>query len=133
MDFLCQSLDELHCKPGCSRLDFGDIVSNLFENNAVGVTNFSFEEHCAMTNADEANEVQENVVTAKKGKERGIKAITSFQVNNPNLLFKILTRFVLMGRLNMLGEIYIKLFCRCYQLLFQSRTPLLQSKPPLSF
>ena len=28
-----------------------------------------------MTNADEANEVQQNVVTAKKGKERGIKAI----------------------------------------------------------
>ena len=47
-----------------------------------GVTNFSFEGHCAMTNADEANEVQENVVTAKKGKKRGIKAITSFQVNN---------------------------------------------------
>ena len=33
--------------------------------------------------ADEANEVQENVVTAKNGKKRGIKAITSFQVNNP--------------------------------------------------
>ena len=27
-----------------------------------------FEGRCAMTNADEANEVQENVVTAKKGK-----------------------------------------------------------------
>ena len=35
----------------------------------------SFEEHCALTNADEANEVQQNVVTAKKGKKRGIKAI----------------------------------------------------------
>ena len=35
-----------------------------------------------MTNADEANEVQENVVTAKKGRKPGIKAITSFQVNN---------------------------------------------------
>ena len=30
-----------------------------------------------MKNADGANEVQENVVTAKKGKKRGIKAITS--------------------------------------------------------
>ena len=30
--------------------------------------NFSFEGHYPMTNADEANEVQENVVTAKKGK-----------------------------------------------------------------
>ena len=35
----------------------------------------SFEGHCALTNADEANEVQQNVVTAKKGKKRGIKAI----------------------------------------------------------
>ena len=58
-------------------------MSNLFESNAAGVTNFSFERHCAMTIADEANEVQENVVTVKKGKKRGIKAITLFQVNNP--------------------------------------------------
>ena len=53
-------------------------MSNLFESNAASVTNFSFEGHCAMTNADEANEadeVQENVVTAKKRKKRGIKAI----------------------------------------------------------
>ena len=35
----------------------------------------SFEGHCALTNADEANGVQQNVVTAKKGKKRGIKAI----------------------------------------------------------
>ena len=77
MDFLCQSSDESHCKPECSQLDVGDVVSNLFESNATGVTNFSFEGHCAMTNADEANE---NVVTAKKGKKRGIRAITSFQV-----------------------------------------------------
>ena len=34
--------------------------------------NFPFEGHCAMTNADEANEVQENAVTAKKGKKRSI-------------------------------------------------------------
>ena len=45
--------------------------------------NFPFEGHCAMTNADEANEVQENAVIAKKGKKRSINAITSFQVNNP--------------------------------------------------
>ena len=50
---------------------------------AAAVTNFLFEGHCAMTNADEANEVQENAVTAKKGKKRSIYAITSFQVNNP--------------------------------------------------
>ena len=47
--------------------------------------NFPFEGHCAMTNADEANEVQENAVTAKKGKKakHKLNAITSFQVNNP--------------------------------------------------
>ena len=85
MDFLCQSSDESHCKPGCSHLDVGDVVSNLLESNAAGVANFSFEGHCATTYADEANEVQENVVTAKKGKKRGIKAITSFRVNDPYL------------------------------------------------
>ena len=68
MAFLCQSSNESHCKPGCSQLDIGDVLSNLFESNAAGVTNFSFEGHCAMANADEANEVQETVVTAKKGK-----------------------------------------------------------------
>ena len=56
MDFLCQSSDESHFKPGCSQLDVGDAVSNLFESNAAGVTNFSFEGHCAMTNADEKSE-----------------------------------------------------------------------------
>ena len=62
MDFLCEfASDESHCKPGCSQLDIGDVVSNLFERKAAGVTNFPFEGHCAMTNADEANEVQENV------------------------------------------------------------------------
>ena len=36
-------------------------MSNLFERKAAGVTNFPFEGHCTMTNADEANEVQKNV------------------------------------------------------------------------
>ena len=85
MDFLCQSSDESHCKLGCSQFDVGDVVSNLFESNAAGVKNFPFEGHCVMTNADETNEVQENSVTAKKRKKRGIKAITSFQINNPYL------------------------------------------------
>ena len=84
MKSLCQSSDESHCKPGCSQLDVGDVVSNLFESRkAAAATNFQFEGHCAMTNADEANEVQENAVTAKKGKKRSINAIASFQVNNP--------------------------------------------------
>ena len=39
-----------------------------------------------MTNADKENEVQEHVVTAKKGKKRGIKAITSLLVNNASVV-----------------------------------------------
>ena len=66
IDFLCQSSDESHGKPGCSQLDAGDVVSNLFESNAAVGTNFSFEGHCAMTNAEEANEVQEKGVIVKK-------------------------------------------------------------------
>ena len=58
----------------------GDVVSNLFESNAAG--------HCAMTNADEANDVQENVVAAKKEKKRGTKGITSFLVNNPSVVIQ---------------------------------------------
>ena len=58
-----------------SQLDVEDALSNVFESNAAGVTNFSIEGHCALTNADEANEVQQNVVTAKEGKKRGTKAI----------------------------------------------------------
>ena len=46
-------------------------MSNLFESNAAGVTKFSFEGRCDMTNADEANEVQENVV---RNCEEGEKA-----------------------------------------------------------
>ena len=61
----------------------------------------SFEGHCALTNANAANEVQQNVVTVKKGKKARHKSnIMSFQVNNPYLKFKILTRAVLLGRLN---------------------------------
>ena len=68
--------DESHCKPECSQLDIEDAVSTMFESNApVLRISRSFEGHCALTNADKANEVQQNVVTAKKGKKRGIKAI----------------------------------------------------------
>ena len=38
-----------------------------------------------MTNADQVNKVQENVVIVMKRKKRSKKAITSFQVNNPYL------------------------------------------------
>ena len=51
------------------KLDVGDVVSNLFENNEAGVTNFPFEGHRAMTNADEANEVQENCANCEEGKK----------------------------------------------------------------
>ena len=80
MEFLCQSASDptshIENQDVQSQLDVEDALSNVFESNAAGVTNFSiFEGHCALTNADEANEVQQNVVTAKKGKKRGIKAI----------------------------------------------------------
>ena len=77
MEFLCQSASgrTSHIANQDAQLDIEDVVSYLFESNAAGVMKLSFEGHCTMTNADEANEVQENVVTAKKGKKRGIKGI----------------------------------------------------------
>ena len=59
-------------------------MSNLFESNAAGDTNLSFEGHCDKTNADKANEIQENAITAKKGKKRGIEAITDEEVAQRN-------------------------------------------------
>ena len=56
--------DESHCKPGCSQLDAEDTLSNVLRISR------SFEGHCTLT-----NEVQQNVVTAKKGKKPGTKAI----------------------------------------------------------
>ena len=47
--------DESHCKPGCSQLDVEDALSNVLRISR------SFE--------------GQNVVTAKKGKKRGIKVI----------------------------------------------------------
>ena len=61
--------DEPHCKPGCSQLDVEDTLLNVLRISR------SFEGHCALTNADEANEVQRNVVTVKKEKKPGTKAI----------------------------------------------------------
>ena len=80
MEFLCQSASDptshIENQDVQTQLDVEDALSNVFESNAAGVTiSRSFEGHCALTNADEANEVQQNVVTAKKGKTRGIKAI----------------------------------------------------------
>ena len=70
MEFLCQSASDptshIENQDVQSQLDVEDALSNVFESNAAGVR------HCALTNADE---VQQNVVTAKKGKKRGIKAI----------------------------------------------------------
>ena len=47
-------------QPGRLQLNVGVgvVVSYLFENNAAGDTGFPSERHCAMTNADEANQVQ---------------------------------------------------------------------------
>ena len=68
--------NESHCKPGCSQLDVEDALQMCLNvtRPALRISR-SFEGHCALTNADEANEVQQNVVTAKKGKKQGIKAI----------------------------------------------------------
>ena len=60
---------ESHSKPGCSQLDVEDTLSNVLRISR------SFKGHCALTNADEANEVRQNVVTAKKGKKPGTKAM----------------------------------------------------------
>ena len=65
MEFLCQSVSD-----PTSHIENQDVQSQLDVEDAR-----SFEGHCALTNADKANEVQQNVVTAKKGKKRGIKAI----------------------------------------------------------
>ena len=80
MELLCQSPSDptshIENQDVQSQLDVEDALSNVFESNAAVLRiSRSFEGHCALTNADEANEVQQNVVTAKKGKKRGIKAI----------------------------------------------------------
>ena len=82
MEFLCQSASNptshIENQDVQSQLDVED---GLLCQMCLKVTRpvlrifRSFEGHCALTNADEANEVQQNVVTAKKGKKRGIKAI----------------------------------------------------------
>ena len=81
MEFLCQSASDptshIENQDVQSQLDVEDALSNVFESNAARPVlriSRSFEGHCALTNADEANEVQ-NVVTAKKGKKPDIKAI----------------------------------------------------------
>ena len=69
MEFLCQSASD-----PTSHIENQDVQSQLVTRPVLRISR-SFEGHCALTNADEANEVQQNVVTAKKGKKRGIKAI----------------------------------------------------------
>ena len=64
MEFLCQSASD-----PTSHIENQEVTRPVLRISR------SFEGHCALTNADEANEVQQNVVTAKKGKKRGIKAI----------------------------------------------------------
>ena len=77
--------DESHCKPGCSQLKMLCQICLKVTRPVLRISR-SFEGHCALTNADGANEVQQNVVTATKGKKARHKSnITSFQVNNPYL------------------------------------------------
>ena len=78
MEFLCQSASDptshIENQDVQSQLDVEDALSNVFESNAAEVTrpvlriSRSFEGHWALTNA----EVQQNVVTAKKGNTLGI-------------------------------------------------------------
>ena len=79
--------DESHCKPGFSQLDVEDALSNMFESKGpVLRISRSFEGHCALTNADEANEVQQKCGNCEEGKKAKHESnITSFQVNNPIL------------------------------------------------
>ena len=72
----------------------------------------------------------------KGKKKRGIKAITSLLVNNASVVIQNSDSFCFTTRVEgniplvifpCSGEIYIELFCYCYQLLFQPRSPLLQS------
>ena len=80
MEFLCQSASD-----PTSHIENQDVQSQLDVEDALQMClkvtrpvlriSRSFDGHCALTNADKANEVQQNVVTAKKGKKRGIKAI----------------------------------------------------------
>ena len=72
MEFLCQSTSD-----PTSHIENQDVQSQmcLKVTRLVLRISRSFEGHCTLTNADEANEVQQNVVTAKKGKKQGIKAI----------------------------------------------------------
>ena len=80
MEFLCQSASDprshIENQDVQSQLDVEDALSNVPKvTRPVLRISRSFEGHCALTNADEANEVQQNVVNAKKGKKRGMKAI----------------------------------------------------------
>ena len=78
MEFLCQSASDptshIENQDFQSQLDVEDALCLKVTRPVLRISR-SFEGHCALTNADEANEVQQNVVTAKKGKKRGIKAI----------------------------------------------------------
>ena len=71
-----------------------------------------------MTTADEAkNEVQENVVSNRNSKILTCVALLGWL----NMLREYEQGNMTMG--NMSREIYIALFCYCYQLLFQPRSP----------
>ena len=99
---ICIRSDESHWKPGCSQLDVEDALSNVFESNAAGVTNFSIV--WRTLRSDKCRRSKRGSIkcgNCKEGKKARHKSnITSFQVNNPYLKFKILIRAVLLGRLN---------------------------------
>ena len=74
--------DESHCKPGCSQLDVEDALSNMFESNAAGVTNFSLRSDKCRRSKRGSTKCG-NCEEEKKARHKS--NITSFQVNNPYL------------------------------------------------
>ena len=134
--------DESHCKSGCSQLDVEDALSNVFESNVAGVTNFSIVWRTLRSDkCRRSKRGSTKCGNCEEGKKARHKSnITSFQVNNLtcNLCcftgkVEYLSFFFFLGggecwsKLFPWERIYIVLFCYCYQLLFQPRPPLLQS------
>ena len=134
--------EESHWKPGCSQLDVEDVLSNVFQSNAAGVTNFSIVWRTLRSDkCRRSKRGSTKCGNCEEGKKARHKSnITSFQVNKPcNSKFWLVLFYCFRGggrcwaKLFPWGKIYIVLFCYCYHLLFQPRPPLLQSKPPPAF
>ena len=76
--------DESHCKPACSQLDVEDALSNVFESDAAGVTNFSIVSRTLRSDkCRRSKRGSTKCGNCEEGKKARHKSnITSFQVNN---------------------------------------------------